>query len=167
MDARAHIASDTQFFAPPRTPELHIAHHFDAPVELVFRAWTDPTLMPEWWGPAYLATEVQYMHVRAGGGYRILQRAPDGKVHGFRGVYHTVAAPNLIISTFEYEGYPDHVSLDTFRYAAEGGGTAYSGTSVFQSLEDRDDMVATDCEPGVRETMARMEALLQRLKGAA
>lgn len=104
------------------------------------------------------------MEPKRGGSYRIIQRAPDGTVHGFRGVYHSVEAPHLIISTFEYDGFPHHVSLDTYRFEARGNQTLHTNTSVFQSLADRDGMVASNCEPGVRETMARMEALLQRLK---
>lgn len=164
MPASTANASKTEFIAPPGVAELHIARLFDAPVELVFKTWLDPKLLPEWWGPAYLSTTVERMEPNSGGSYRILQHAPDGKVHGFRGVYHTVEAPHLIISTFEYDGFPHHVSLDTYRFEARGKQTLHTNTSVFQSLADRDGMVASNCEPGVRETMARMEKLLQRLK---
>lgn len=167
MSANKANASNTQFTAPPGIPELRITHLFDAPIELVFKTWLDPKRVPEWWGPAYLSTSVEYMEPKSGGSYRIIQRAPDGKVHGFRGVYHTVEAPHLIISTFEYDGFPNHVSLDTYRFEARGKQTLHTNTSIFQSLADRDGMVASNCEPGVRETMARMETLLQRLKERA
>lgn len=167
MSAKAQNASKTEFIAPSGLPELRISHVFDAPIELVFRAWTDPAMMSEWWGPAYLTTTVEHMEPRHGGRYRIVQCAPDGAVHVFRGVYHAVEAPHLIISTFEYDGYPNHVSLDTYRFEARGQQTLHTNTSVFQTLADRDGMVATGCEAGVRETMMRMEKLLQRLKGKA
>jgi uncharacterized protein YndB with AHSA1/START domain len=165
MSTQTLNASSTRFFAPAGIAKLHISHLFDAPVELVFKTWVDPKLIPEWWGPAYLSTTVEHMDPKNGGSYRIFQRAPDGKVHGFRGVYHTVEAPHLIISTFEYDGYPHSVSFDTYRFEARGEQTLHTNTSLFQSLADRDGMVAANCEPGVRETMARMEKLLQRLKG--
>jgi uncharacterized protein YndB with AHSA1/START domain len=164
MHAKIQNASSTLFVAPPGIAELHVTHLFDAPVELVFKTWIDQKLLPEWWGPAYLSTTVERMEPKSGGGYQIIQRAPDGKVHGFRGVYHTVEAPHLIISTFEYDGFPHHVSLDTYRFEASGEQTLHTNASVFQSLADRDGMVAANCEPGVRETMARMEKLLQQLK---
>lgn len=166
MTTQTQSANKTQFIVPPGVGELHITHLFDAPIELVFKTWLDPKLVPEWWGPAYLSTTVEHMNPRFGGSYRIIQRAPDGMVHSFRGIYHSVEAPHLIISTFEYESFPHHVSLDTYRFEARGSQTLHSNTSVFQSLADRDGMVASNCESGVRETMARMEKLLQRLKGA-
>jgi len=167
MDTKTQSANKTQFIAPPGIAELHITHLFDAPIDLVFKTWIDPEAMPHWWGPAYLETTVEHMEPKHGGRYRILQRAPDGKVHGFRGVYHTVEAPHLIISTFEYDGYPNHVSLDTYRFETRGNQTLHTNISVFQSLADRDGMVATGCESGVREMMARMEKLLQQNKGEA
>lgn len=154
------MSESTQFAAPPGLPELRIAHTFDAPVERVFNAWIDPARIPRWWGPAYLTTTVEFMEPRVGGRYRIVQRAPDGKVHGFRGVYHTVEAPHLLISTFEYDGFPGHVSLDTCRFVAQEDKTNLMILSMFQSVEDRDGMVQSGCEAGVREMMARMETLL-------
>jgi uncharacterized protein YndB with AHSA1/START domain len=94
-----------------------------------------------------------------------LQRDTDGTVHGFRGVYHAVEAPHLVIATFEYDGYPNHVSLDTYRFEVRGQQTQYTSLSVFQTVADRDGMVQSGCESGVRETMARMAKLLQQLKG--
>lgn len=156
--------SETQFVIPPGTGELRITHVFDAPVELVFKTWIDPEALPHWWGPAYLETTVEHMEPRHGGRYRILQRAPDGAVHGFRGVYHTVEAPHLIISTFEYDGARDHVLLETCRFEKQGNKTLHTSVSVFQSLDDRDAMVATGWESGVRESMSRLDELLQHSK---
>jgi uncharacterized protein YndB with AHSA1/START domain len=157
--------NSTEFIVPPGIGELRLAHVFDAPIELVFNTWIDPAAMPHWWGPAYLTTTVEHMEPKHGGRYRILQHAPDGTVHGFRGVYHTVEAPHLIISTFEYDGARGHVSLETARFEAQGDRTLHTSVSVFQSLADRDAMVAAGCESGVREAMARMAKLLQQKRG--
>lgn len=154
----------TEFVATHGIPELRITHVFDAPIALVFKTWVDPQHVPHWWGPAYLTTTVEHLEPKHGGRYRIVQRAPDGTVHGFRGVYHAVEAPYLIISTFEYDGYPNHVALETARFEARGAQTVHTNVSLFQTLADRDGMVASGCESGVRETMARMEKLLQTLK---
>lgn len=154
------MSKTTQLIAPPDSNEIHITRSFNAPVELVFKTWTDPELIPRWWGPAYLTTTVEQMQPRDGGSYRIVQRAPDGKVHGFRGAYHTVKAPHLIISTFEYDGFPDHVSLDTYLFERRGDQTHLRIHSVFQSMADRDGMIDSGCESGVIEMMERMDALL-------
>lgn len=78
--------STTEFIVPPGIGELRISHVFEAPIERVFNTWVSPELVPSWWGPAYLETTVEHMKPKHGGRYRILQRAPDGTVHGFRGV---------------------------------------------------------------------------------
>ncbi len=155
----------TKFIAQPGSQEMHISHIFDAPIDLVFKTWIDPATIPQWWGPACLATTVEYMEAKTGGSYRIVQRAPDGKVHRFHGVYHSIEAPHRIVSTFEYEGAPGHVSLDTLTFEAQGTQTKYIGRTVFQSVSDRDAMLQAECESGVRETMERMDKLLQQRKG--
>lgn len=156
--------NETEFLAPTGLPELLIRHVFDAPVEQVFTTWITPETLPLWWGPAYLETTVEHMRPVTGGSYRIFQRAPDGSVHGFHGVYHAVDAPHRIVSTFEYEGAPGHVTLDTLTFTERDGRTHYTSHSIFQSLADRDAMLSANCEPGVRETMARMAELLRRME---
>ncbi|OIO56014.1 MAG: hypothetical protein AUJ55_09270 [Proteobacteria bacterium CG1_02_64_396] len=148
--------------APEGQLVFTVGYLFDAPVDRVFAAWTDPAAVPAWWGPAYLTTTVETMEVRPGGQWSIEQRDPRGGIHRFRGVYHTVAPPHLLVSTFEYGGAPDHVALDTHRFEAVGHQTRYIGHTAFQALANRDAMLATNCEPGVRETMERMAALLRR-----
>ena len=65
--------------------EVRVERIFDAPRELVFRAYTDPTLIPRWWGPSYLTTTVETMDVRPGGTWRYVQRDDKGNVYGFHG----------------------------------------------------------------------------------
>ncbi len=147
--------------APEGIQEISVSHVFDADPNAVFRTWTDPALIPRWWGPARYATVVDYMEARTGGMWRFVQRDANGKQHGFRGVYHRVEAPHCIISTFEYEAAPGHVWLEAATFSALGAKTKYAGLSVFQSLADRDAIWAAGCEQGVTETIARMDALLR------
>ena len=100
------------------------------------------------------------METRAGGSWRIVQRDPKGNVHSFHGVYHSVETPSRIVETFEYEGTPGHVVLDTVTFEALENQTMLTDLSVFQTVADRDAMVQSDCEQGVNETMRRMDALL-------
>ena len=156
---------DTTITAEPGRQEVVITRTFDAPRDLVYKTITDPALVPEWWGPAYLETTVKEMDVRHGGTWRYIQRAPDGTEHGFRGVYHEVYPNEGIIQTFEYEGIPGHVALETLWLEEIDGKTRYIGTSVFQTLEDRDGMVASGMESGAREMMDRLAELLAKQKG--
>lgn len=90
---------------------------------------------------------------------------PDGKVHAFRGRYHTVTAPHLIFSTFSYESLPNHVSLDTYHCEERGQQTLYTDGTVFLSMPDRDGMNAANCEPSVREPIAHRVTLRCRMQG--
>lgn len=148
--------------APEGRAEIIVSHTFDAPAEAVFKAWTDPMLIPKWWGPARLSTMVDRMEAFAGGSWRFVQRDPNGHVHAFHGVYHAVEVPRRIVSTFEYEGTPGHVLLETTTFEAAGAKTLYTGLSVFQALGDRDAMWAAGCEAGMAETIARMDELLHQ-----
>jgi uncharacterized protein YndB with AHSA1/START domain len=133
---------------------------FDAPRELVFKTMNDPALIPQWWGPSYLTTTVEEMDVRPGGKWRYVQRAPDGGEHAFHGVYHEIKAPERVVCTFEYEGTPGHVLLETIRLEEADGKTKMIDQSVFQSVEDRDGMVQAGMESGATEMMDRLEGLL-------
>jgi uncharacterized protein YndB with AHSA1/START domain len=140
--------------------EFVITRVFDAPRELVFKAYTDPNRIPEWWGPKRLTTTVDRMDVRPGGIWRIVQRDPDGNEYAFHGVYHEVLAPERLVGTFEFEGTPGHVSLETTAFEEHNGKTRLTSRSVFQSVEDRDGMLQEGMEEGVIETMDRFAGLL-------
>jgi len=140
-----------------------ITRSFDAPRELVFKALTDPKLIPQWWGPRYLTTTIDKMELRPGGIWRFVQRAPDGSRHAFHGVYHAIVQPERLVQTFEYEGAPGHVALETATLAEVDGKTQWTSLSVFQSVEDRDGMVQSGMEQGVIETNDRLAELLAKL----
>lgn len=133
---------------------------FDAPRDLVFKTMTDPNLIPRWWGPRYLTTTVDEMDLRPGGRWRYLQRDPQGNEHAFHGVYHDITAPERLVFTFEYEGVPGHVLLDTVTLEGVDGKTRLTDQSVFQSVADRDGMVQSGMESGATEMMDRLEELL-------
>lgn len=156
----------TTVLAEPGKQEILVMREFDAPRELVFKAFTDPTLVPQWWGPRHLSTEVDKMDVRPGGQWRFINRDAEGNEYAFHGVYHEVLAPERVIDTFEFEGLPEtgHVTLETMMLEAlPGGRTKLSVQSVFQSVADRDGMLQTDMEEGVNETYDRLAELLKKI----
>jgi len=160
--------SKTAFAIEPGTHELVLTRELEAPRELVFEVYTDPQLLPSWWGPRYLTTTVDRMDVRPGGQWRFLQRTPDGREYGFHGVYHDVAGPERLVGTFEFEGMPGHVALETTTLEDLGGGrTRLTTHSVFQSVADRDAAAASGMESGASESMDRLQELLtERLAGS-
>ena len=141
--------------------EVVITRVLDAPRERVFRAYTDPEAIPEWWGPRGYTTTVETMDVRSGGLWRFVQHDAQGKEHAFHGVYREVLPPERIVQTFEYEGTPGHEVLETATFTSRpDGGTLVTVRSSFGSREDRDGMINAGMEWGLRESYERLEELL-------
>lgn len=155
----------TQFIAEPGRQEIVVTRVFDAPRELVFKAYTDPNAIPQWWGPSFLTTTVDKMDVRQGGIWRFVQRDAGGNEYAFHGVYHESLAPERLVYTFEFEGMPGHVLLATITFEEQPGGkTKLTDRSVFQTQEDRDGMLQSGAEAGavMYDRLAELLAKMQR-----
>jgi len=151
----------------PGKQELFITREFDAPRELVFRAYTEAELFAQWLGPRALTTRFETFEPVSGGRWRFIQKDKDGNEFAFHGVNHEVLTPERIIGTFEFDGLPEsgHVVLETSRFEAlPGGRTRVSSQSIYQSVEDRDGMVAAGMETGVVEGNERLDELLVKLQ---
>jgi uncharacterized protein YndB with AHSA1/START domain len=146
----------------PGDRDIHIEREFDAPRDHVFAVYTDPELIPEWWGPRGGTTIVDAMDVRAGGHWRFVMRAPDGSETAFRGTYREVTPPERIVQTFEWEGMPGHVSVETATFVDLGDRTRVVTTSLFHTPEERDGMIASGMERGLQETYERLDEVLAR-----
>jgi uncharacterized protein YndB with AHSA1/START domain len=149
----------THITAPDGTPFIEIVREFDAPRNLVFRASTDPDLVTRWLGPRELEMRVVEFDVREGGRYRYVHTAADGAAYTFRGVFHTVTEP-LMIQTFEFEGAPGSVSLETRTLQDIGGRTRMQQSAVFPSVAARDQALAAGMEHGINDSMDRLAELL-------
>jgi uncharacterized protein YndB with AHSA1/START domain len=150
--------------AEPGKHEIIMARVFNAPRELVFKTMTDPELIPRWWGQRNTTTTVDKMDVRAGGLWRYVQRDQQGNEFAFHGVYHSITAPERVIDTFEFEGMPGHVILETMTLEAQADGTTkVTVSSVFQSVADRDGMLSSGMEEGSNESYDRLDELLKTL----
>ena len=153
----------TTVIAEPGKLDLTRTRIFDAPRELVFKAYTDPSLIPQWWGPKLYTTTVEKMDPKPGGSWRFVQRDAEGHEFGFHGVYHEVRRPEQTVDTFEYEGFPGHVLLESATMEDLGGGkTKLTVHSVYQSVEDRDGMIASGMEKGMSESHERLDELLAK-----
>jgi uncharacterized protein YndB with AHSA1/START domain len=153
----------------PTDREIHIERWFNAPRERVFATMLDPKLIPEWWGPDGITTVVDQMDVRPGGAWRFVMHDSDGVMHqpdgsetAFRGTYREIKAPELIVQTFEWEGMPGHISVETARFDEVDGRTKVTTTSLFHTQEERDGMLASGMERGMNEMHRRLDDLLAR-----
>jgi uncharacterized protein YndB with AHSA1/START domain len=153
----------TNIIAEPGKPQIVITREFAAPRELVFRAHIDPTLLVHWLGPRALTTTVDRFDVHDGGRWRYVSNDDDGNAYGFHGVFHGTPSVDGIVQTFEFEGVPGHVSLDTATFEEQDGLTLVRLNSVFQSVADRDAMIASGMEAGVNEGFERLDELLASL----
>ncbi len=154
---------ETTIYTTPSDREIVSERVFDAPRDRVFAAYTDPELIPQWWGPREMPVTVDKMDVRRGGGWRFVHHDSDGNENGFRGTYREVAPPERIVQTFEWEGMPGHVIVETVTFEDLGGRTKVTGVSLFHTTEERDGMLASGMERGLTETHDRLTELLAKL----
>jgi uncharacterized protein YndB with AHSA1/START domain len=141
-------------------PTVQITREFDAPRSKVFRAHTDPDLVRQWLGPRGLEMAVDRWDCRTGGEYRYIH-SRDGEEFAFHGSFHEVRPDELIVQTFTYEGMPDSVALEKLELTDLGGGrTRLVATSLADSFEARDAMVASGMEHGIVEGYERLDEVL-------
>lgn len=137
---------------------------FNAPREFVFKTMTDPKLIPRWWGPKSLTTTVDKDESKPGGVWRYVQRDSEGNEYAFNGIYQEITPPERLVLTFNYEGTPDHEAVVTTIFEEQDGKTMVTSKTIFQSVEDRDQMVQSGMEAGARETMDRFAELLEGIQ---
>jgi uncharacterized protein YndB with AHSA1/START domain len=142
--------------------DLVFERTFDAPREQVWKAFTDPELIPRWWGPHGTSTTVAEMDVRPGGTWRYISRAPDRDDVVFYGEYLEVDPPKGFKWTFMFdvEGVGPQGGPETFILEEVGGKTKVRSIGHFDSVESIDGALATGMVGGAIETWDRLEALL-------
>jgi uncharacterized protein YndB with AHSA1/START domain len=151
----------------PSDQEIVMTREFDAPRDLVFEAHTSCEHMSRWWGPRkyeFASCEIDF---RPGGKWRIVHRGPEGEEYGFRGEYREIVPPERIVWTFEFEGFPGSVSVETLTLEEHDGKTTLTATSVYNTVEERDGMLQSGMEEGAKETMERLDEYLEILKAGA
>jgi uncharacterized protein YndB with AHSA1/START domain len=153
-------AEQTTVLTTPTDREIVTERVFDAPRERVFAAYTDPELIPQWWGPRGHTTTVDQMDVRPGGAWRFVLRDGSGEESGFRGTYREITPPERIVQTFEWEGMPGHVIVETAEFEDLGDRTKVTGTQLFHTSWERDGMLGSGMEGGLAETHDRLAELL-------
>ncbi len=146
----------------PSEREIRMEREFDAPRERVFAVYTDPELIPQWWGWRETTTKVDYMEPRTGGRWRFVDVGQDGSENAFQGAYREVTAPERVVQTFEWEGMAGHVCVETTTFEDIGDGrTKVTTVSLFHTTDERDGMLGA-MEGGVDETYERMDELLAK-----
>jgi len=147
--------------APEGVPFIDATREFDAPVEAVFRAHRDPDLVTRWLGPGKYKMDLGRWDFTSGGSWAYTHTGPDGDEYRFRGVFHTVRENEFAIQTFEFEGYPDVVAIESMTFEDLGNGRSRLRLhSTYPSVESRDGMVASGMESGMSEGYRRLDDVL-------
>ena len=155
--------SKTTIVAQPGTQQIEISREFAAPAALVLRAFTEPDLLIRWLGPRRLTMTIDQFEARNGGTYRYIHRDEAGNEYGFRGVFHGTPSLDGIVQTFEFEGWPGHVALESMTFEERDGKTIVRQTSVYQSVADRDSIIESGMETGLSEGYERLDELLSEM----
>jgi uncharacterized protein YndB with AHSA1/START domain len=154
--------SPTASITTPAEREVRIERVFNASRDRVWRAMTQPELLAQWWGRG-LKTTVERMEVRRGGHWRFVVPTPAGP-QGFEGRYREVTPQDRIVWTFEWDGMPGHVAVETVVFEDLGDGrTRLVTTSLFHTTEERDGMLKSGMEEGLNESYAALDRLLAGL----
>ncbi len=157
------MSSNPMSITLPSDREIVMTRVFDAPRERVFKAMTDPALIPQWWGQHGSTILVDKMEVKAGGAWRYVERAANGEEYAFRGTFREVTPPERLVYTFEWEGMPGHVLVETVTLEEIDGKTHVTDSSIFHTAEERDGMLQSGMEEGARASWDRLAALLNRM----
>lgn len=153
----------TQIDAPAGVPFIDITREFDAPRDLVFKAYSDPELIVQWLGPRKYTMDLDAWDVRDGGTWRYTHRDEQGNAYGFHGVFHGTQSADGMVQTFEFDGWPGHVSLESITFEDRGGKTVIHNHSTYQSVADRDGMIESGMEEGMNEGFDRLDEVLAKL----
>jgi uncharacterized protein YndB with AHSA1/START domain len=149
----------------PSDREIALTREFEAPRELMFEAMSRPEHIAQWWGRRGSSIEVSMYEFRPGGAWRFVEHSADGQQNGFRGEIREIVPPERIVQTFEWEGLPGHISVDTLVLEPidQGRKTRVTVTSLFDSVEDRDGMLQSGMEVGASESYDRLAEYMRTL----
>ena len=175
------MAETNEPAAQPADREFVIARILNAPRALVFKAWTDPRHMAQWWGPHTFTNPVCEMDVRPGGAYRIVMRGPDGAEHPAKGVYREVVAPERLVMTINHSelsdewhdlvnpnrdkamGRPALEGLTTVTFEELGGQTKLTIRMLFDSAAIRDALLKIGMTQGWSQSLERLETVVAKI----
>ena len=143
----------------PSDREVRTERIFAAPRELLWRALTDPALVAQWWGRGNRLV-IERLEVARGGHWRFVEHAPEG-IHGFEGRFREVTPPERMVQTFEWDGMPGHVLVQTMELEALGSDrTRLVTTALFHTSEERDGMIDAGMQEGLDQSYVALDRLL-------
>ncbi|MET0750149.1 MAG: SRPBCC family protein [Solirubrobacterales bacterium] len=148
----------------PTDKQILIEREFDAPKELVYKAYTTPELIKRWWAGKRGEVTLVEVDLRVGGGWRYVMNASSGGFEvGFHGEYREIVPNERLVSTEVYEGMPDAEALDTLTLTEENGRTKLSILVEHEKQAHRDGHIESGMEGGMQESMDALEEVAKSL----
>lgn len=145
--------------APASDREIVVERTFDSPRAAVWRAFTEPQQISQWWGRGHELV-IEALDLRPGGRWRFVEHANDG-VHGFEGTYREVTPPERIVWTFAWDGMTGHAVLETTTFEDLGDGrTRVISRSFFHAPEERAAMLGFGMQKGREQSYRALDRLL-------
>ncbi|MEX1045970.1 MAG: SRPBCC family protein [Actinomycetota bacterium] len=154
-------ASTKTTVTPQGDREIRIERTFDAPRDKVWRAMTEPELLAQWWGRGNKLV-IEKLEVERGGHWRFVEHGPDGE-HGFEGRFREITPPEKVVMTFEWDGLPGYVSVQSMELEDLGDRTSVVATAQFFTPEERDGFLASGAEGGMNESYAALDRVLAEM----
>ena len=162
MSTAAKDAGRSSIVTTPTDREIRIERVFDSPRDRVWRAFTEPELLAQWWGRGNKLV-IERLEVERGGHWRFVEHSAEG-VHGFEGRFREVTPPERMVQTFEWDGMPGYVVVETVTLEDLGDGrTKVVNVSLFHTTEERDGMLSSGMEQGLNQSYAALDRLLATL----
>jgi uncharacterized protein YndB with AHSA1/START domain len=148
----------------PADDQILITREFDAPRHLVYKAWTTPELVKQWWGAKRGEVTSVEIDLRVGGSWRYVTRTDDGNEFGFRGEYRDIVPDERIVATEVFEGFPDAAALNTLTLTETDGRTTLEVLVQHDSKEHRDGHINSGMEAGMQDAMDLLEEVAISLR---
>ena len=161
------VSSGTAQVTLPTDTQILITREFDAPKHLVYKAWTTPELVRQWWTAKRGEMRVCEIDLRVGGAWRYVMVADGGFEVGFHGEYREIVPNERLVSTEAYEGIPDadaHASLNTLTLTEADGRTMLTVLVEHPTKEGRDMHVESGMEAGMQDAMDLLEEVASSLR---
>ncbi|HKU43109.1 MAG TPA: SRPBCC family protein, partial [Polyangiales bacterium] len=152
-------ATQKATISTPTDREIRSERIFNAPRERVWKAMTNPELIAQWWGRGNKLV-IEKFEFQRGGHWRFVEHSARGD-HGFEGRYREITPPERVVQTFEWDGMPGHVIVETMTLEDLGDGrTKLVTLSLFHTTEERDGMLHSGMEGGMNESYAALDRVL-------
>jgi uncharacterized protein YndB with AHSA1/START domain len=159
--------SGTATVTLPTDEQILITREFDAPKHLVYKAWTTPELVRQWWSGQRGTVTSAEIDLRVGGTWRYVMIATGGQEVAFHGEFREIVPNERIVNTEVYESPEvdeNDPAINTVTFTEEGGRTTLTLLTEVSSLEIRDIIINSGMEGGMQEGMDLLEQVAISLR---